>query len=61
MTSQTPLNEKLYNYVMKCAHCLRILYIKKGVAKTVGIRVGPDYKGCPEHPDKGFLIEWEPL
>jgi len=62
MTTQAPVpSEKLYDCVLKCSHCLRVLYHKKRVPKTLGIKVGTDYKGCPEHPNKGFLIEWEPL
>lgn len=59
--------EKLYTCVMKCAICLKQLGTQKHVPHRQfsgePVRwstVRADYKACVEHPNYGFIVEWEP-
>jgi hypothetical protein len=54
--------KKLYTATLKCAFCLKVL---SSVQHCVGPLVGLPLKltgraDCPDHPARGFVVDWTP-
>jgi hypothetical protein len=59
MDNQLKPAKPLFNCLLRCHVCLRLLAITHGIEKIPGVKI--NYSACPLHPKGDFHVDWEPV